>query len=57
MKNTVKNQTQGNSTSDRAFHSTKQDKKKTGISNSGGQQSDQTSNSNTDKGSKQKSRD
>jgi hypothetical protein len=35
---------QGSSTSDRAFKSTKEDLKKRGISNSGGQMSDQTDN-------------
>ncbi|WP_169472402.1 hypothetical protein [Pedobacter hiemivivus] len=35
---------QGKTTSDRMFHSTKQDKKQQGISNGGGQRSDQTSN-------------
>ncbi|MXV17876.1 hypothetical protein [Hufsiella ginkgonis] len=40
---------QGQPTSDRAFHSARQDKKQTGVSNSGGQSADQTSNKNTDK--------
>ncbi len=40
----VPDQTQGNSTSDRAFKSTKQDLKQRGISNSGGQMSNQTDN-------------
>ncbi|MCX2451448.1 hypothetical protein OQX61_09210 [Pedobacter sp. PLR] len=35
---------QGNPTSDRAYHSVKDDKKKIGITNGGGQRSDQTSN-------------
>lgn len=35
---------QGKPTSDRAFHNPKQDKKQQGISNGGGQCSDQTSN-------------
>lgn len=35
---------QGRSTSDRAYHNAKQDKKMTGITNGGGQRSDQTSN-------------
>ncbi|WP_316840204.1 hypothetical protein [Pedobacter gandavensis] len=35
---------QGNPTSDRAHHSVKDDKKQTGITNGGGQRSDQTSN-------------
>jgi len=35
---------QGNPTSDRAFHNAKDDKKQTGITNGGGQRSDQTSN-------------
>ncbi|MEJ5962454.1 hypothetical protein [Pedobacter immunditicola] len=37
-------QQQGNPTSDRAHHDVKEDKKMQGISNSGGQRSDQTSN-------------
>ena len=37
-------QGQGNPTSDRAHHDVKQDKKAQGISNAGGQRSDQTSN-------------
>lgn len=51
MKNTnqpgmdkIKGGSQGNSTSDRAFKSTKEDLKQRGISNSGGQMSDQTDN-------------
>jgi hypothetical protein len=36
---------QGNPTSDRAFYNAKDDKKQTGITNGGGQRSDQTSNS------------
>ncbi|ACU06377.1 MULTISPECIES: hypothetical protein [Pedobacter] len=35
---------QGRPTSDRVFHNAKQDKKQQGISNGGGQRSDQTSN-------------
>lgn len=35
---------QGNPTSDRAFHNPKDDKKQQGITNGGGQRSDQTSN-------------
>lgn len=35
---------QGNPTSDRVSHNPKEDKKKQGISNQGGQRSDQTSN-------------
>ncbi len=35
---------QGNPTSDRAFHNPKNDKKQQGITNGGGQRSDQTSN-------------
>lgn len=35
---------QGKPTSDRAFHNPKEDKKIQGISNGGGQRSDQTSN-------------
>lgn len=35
---------QGRSTSDRVFHNAKQDKKQQGITNGGGQRSDQTSN-------------
>ena len=35
---------QGTTTSDRAHHNAKQDKKMTGITNGGGQRSDQTSN-------------
>jgi len=35
---------QGKTTSDRVFHNPKQDKKQQGISNGGGQRSDQTSN-------------
>lgn len=35
---------QGNPTSDRAFHNAKDDKKQQGITNGGGQRSDQTSN-------------
>ncbi|WP_204353195.1 hypothetical protein [Pedobacter yulinensis] len=35
---------QGNSTSDRMYHNPKQDRKMTGITNGGGQRSDQTSN-------------
>ncbi|WP_195759285.1 hypothetical protein [Pedobacter puniceum] len=35
---------QGKSTADRNFNSLKEDKKKIGISNAGGQRSDQTSN-------------
>ncbi|MFP5079392.1 hypothetical protein [Pedobacter sp. JCM 36344] len=35
---------QGNPTSDRAFHNAKDDKKQIGITNGGGQRSDQTSN-------------
>lgn len=35
---------QGKSTSDRAYHNVKQDKKQQGITNGGGQRSDQTSN-------------
>jgi hypothetical protein len=37
---------QGNSTSDRAFNDAKETQKQKGISNSGGQRSDQTSNKN-----------
>lgn len=37
-------QAQGNTTSDRAHHDVKIDKKQNGISNAGGQRSDQTSN-------------
>ena len=40
----MKNQTQGQSTSDRAFKSTKEDLKQRGVSNSGGQNADQTDN-------------
>lgn len=35
---------QGNPTSDRSYHSVKDDKKQQGITNGGGQRSDQTSN-------------
>lgn len=35
---------QGKSTSDRNYHSVKNDKKQQGITNGGGQRSDQTSN-------------
>jgi len=35
---------QGRTTSDRVYRSAKQDKKMTGITNGGGQRSDQTSN-------------
>lgn len=35
---------QGNTTTDRAHHDVSQDKKMNGISNAGGQRSDQTSN-------------
>lgn len=35
---------QGKPTSDRAFHDVKDDKKQQGITNGGGQRSDQTSN-------------
>ncbi|WP_169304421.1 hypothetical protein [Pedobacter frigoris] len=35
---------QGKSTSDRMYHNAKQDKKQQGITNGGGQRSDQTSN-------------
>ncbi|MES2828977.1 MAG: hypothetical protein V4687_12510 [Bacteroidota bacterium] len=35
---------QGTPTSDRAFHNAKDDKKQQGITNGGGQRSDQTSN-------------
>lgn len=35
---------QGNSTADRAHHDVKNDKKQQGITNGGGQRSDQTSN-------------
>lgn len=35
---------QGKTTSDRAFHNPKQDKKQQGVSNGGGHRSDQTSN-------------
>ncbi|WEK19201.1 MAG: hypothetical protein P0Y49_20700 [Candidatus Pedobacter colombiensis] len=38
------NEQQGRTTSDRMHHSVKQDKKQQGISNGGGQRSDQTSN-------------
>jgi hypothetical protein len=41
--------TQGNSTSDRAFFDQKAAKKQTGISNGGGQRSDQTSNRDNDR--------
>ena len=41
-KNTGQNQ--GNPTSDRAHHDVKNDKKMQGITNGGGQRSDQTSN-------------
>jgi hypothetical protein len=47
MKNQDLNQTgkpQGNPTSDRANHSVKDDKKQQGVTNGGGQRSDQTSN-------------
>ena len=51
MKNTnqpgmdkIKGGSQGGSTSDRAFKSTKEDLKQRGVSNSGGQMSDQTDN-------------
>lgn len=51
MKNTnqpgmdkIKGGSQGSSTSDRAFKSTKEELKSRGISNSGGQMSDQTDN-------------
>jgi len=37
-------QAQGNPTADRAHHDVKIDKKQNGISNAGGQRSDQTSN-------------
>lgn len=37
-------QSQGNTTSDRAHHDVKTDKKMQGITNGGGQRSDQTSN-------------
>lgn len=37
-------QVQGNTTADRAHHDVKIDKKQNGISNAGGQRSDQTSN-------------
>jgi hypothetical protein len=40
----MKNQAQGQSTSDRAFKSTKEGLKQRGVSNSGGQNSDQTDN-------------
>lgn len=40
---------QGKPTSDRAFHNPKDDKKLQGISNGGGQRSDQTSNKDNDK--------
>ncbi|MNR11764.1 hypothetical protein D3C85_1280810 [compost metagenome] len=39
-----KGQAQGNPTSDRIHHSVKDDKKQQGITNGGGQRSDQTSN-------------
>ena len=39
-----KGQDQGNPTSDRIHHSVKDDKKQQGITNGGGQRSDQTSN-------------
>lgn len=35
---------QGSTTSDRIFHNAKQDKKQQGITNQGGQRTDQTSN-------------
>ena len=38
------NKEQGTTTADRAHHDVKLDKKKMGISNAGGQRSDQTSN-------------
>lgn len=41
--------TQGNSTSDRGFFDQKAAKKQTGISNGGGQRSDQTSNRDNDR--------
>jgi hypothetical protein len=37
------NNGQGNSTADRAFNDAKEDQKQKGISNAGGQRSDQTS--------------
>ena len=40
----MKNTSQGQSTSDRAFKSTKEGLKQRGVSNSGGQMSDQTDN-------------
>ena len=40
----AKTESQGRSTSDRAFKSTKEDLKQRGVSNSGGQMSDQTDN-------------
>jgi hypothetical protein len=40
----MKNPSQGQSTSDRAFKSTKEGLKQRGVSNSGGQNSDQTDN-------------
>lgn len=48
MKNQVNKKNAGNQqgspTSDRMFHDVKQDKKQQGISNQGGQRTDQTSN-------------
>jgi hypothetical protein len=43
-KNSAQTESQGQSTSDRAFKSTKEDLKQRGVSNSGGQMSDQTDN-------------
>ncbi|MHA4893908.1 hypothetical protein ACXZ1K_04080 [Pedobacter sp. PWIIR3] len=40
---------QGNPTSDRSFHNAKDDKKQQGITNGGGQRSDQTSNKDNDR--------
>lgn len=40
---------QGNPTSDRIHHNVKDDKKKVGITNGGGQRSDQTSNKDNDR--------
>ncbi len=40
---------QGNSTSDRAFNDQKQTKKQTGVTNGGGQRSDQTSNADNER--------
>lgn len=41
---TITGNEQGKPTSDRAYHSVKDDKKQQGITNGGGQRSDQTSN-------------